>query len=242
MSRAALAVAACLAFGCADAAVEIRSYQTRLDVADDGAAQARAEVVLTGARAGRVRLPVGFTALSDLRLAPAPPGITIEAGKAGRQAFVDIVVPEGAGADLKLAFEFRVSGVMYQPKPEEGQKSTFPAGSRLLRHAFVNTQEAAIGQYRVTVTLPQADMVHAVREQLPRPGRKEFLPRVELARFDGRQGAQLQTANLRQGDRTSMELEIVAQRRAIGWLLALVPLAIGYLYAFRDTVQAPRAR
>ena len=77
MSRAALAVAACLAFGCADAAVEIRSYQTRLDVADDGAAQARAEVVLTGARAGRVRLPVGFAALSDLRLAPAPPGITI---------------------------------------------------------------------------------------------------------------------------------------------------------------------
>jgi hypothetical protein len=49
-------------------------------------------------------------------------------------------------------------------------------------------------------------------------------------------------SNLRQGDRTSMELEMVAERRSFIWLLLLLPLAVGYLFAFRDLVKsAPQA-
>jgi len=241
MSRTTIAAIACW-FVCGLAlAVEIKDYQTRLEVADDGSAQGSATINVTGAKAGRLRLPVGFAELSDVHIASAPPDVTIEPGKSGRQAFIDVTFPENATAETTLSLTYRVTGVLYVQKPEEGQKSAFPAGSRLLRHAFVNTQETPIGQYRMTVLLPNGHIVHAIREQLPRPGRKEFQPRVELDRFAGRQGAQLQFSGLRQGDRTSMEMEVVEEQRSIFWLLALLPLALGYLFAFRDTVKSQPA-
>jgi len=80
-------------------------------------------------------------------------------------------------------------------------------------------------------------MVEKIREQLPRTKRKEFTPRVELDRYDGRQGALLQLAGVKQGDRTSMELEVVGVRRSLGWLLVGLVLAIAYLVGFRDLVR-----
>jgi hypothetical protein len=79
LRRTVAAVACWLVCGVA-AAVEIKDYQTRLDVADDGAALASATVSITGAKAGRLRLPVGFAALGDVRIASAQPGVTIEPG------------------------------------------------------------------------------------------------------------------------------------------------------------------
>jgi len=222
-------------------AVEIRSYDTRVEVDRDGAARASASVELAGAVAGRLRIPVGFTKLVEFRSLDLPAGVAMKAGASEDASWVEIELPEGVPDSLKVGFSFRTNGILFIPKPEPGQKAALPEGSRLLRHRFVNTQEAPIGRYALKILLPQETIVHAIREQLPRPGRKEFLPRVELDRFDGRQGAQLQLSGLRQGDRASMELEVVAEQRSVFWLLALLPLALGYLFAFRDTVKPPLA-
>jgi hypothetical protein len=225
------------------AALEIGRYETRGEVGDDGHARATATLEVKGAAAGRLRIPVGFGTLGAFQPGEAPAGVALAPRSAGGATWIEAALPEGVPAAFRLAFSFRVEDLLVVPKPEEGQKPAFPAGSRILRHAFVNTQEAPIGRYQVTVLLPQASLVHAIREQSPKPRRKEFLPRVELDRFDGRQGAMLQHTGLRQGDRASMELEVVDARRSWMWLLVLVPLAIGYLYAFRDLVSpagAPR--
>lgn len=230
-----------LALACGAAqALEIRRYETRIDVDRDGAALATASVDLAGAVAGRFRLPVGFAKLADFRPGEAPPGVSLAAKGNADGAWVEVELPDGVPSETTLGFSFRANGVLFVPKPEAGQKATLPKGSRLLRHRFVNTQEAPIGRYAATVLFPPEVIAHRVNEQLPRPGRKEFAPRVELDRFDGRQGARLQLANLRQGDRTSMELEIVDERRSAVWLLLLVPLAAGYLFFFRDLVRPPR--
>jgi hypothetical protein len=232
-----------LALACASAlAFEIRSYETRIDVDSAGTARARASLALAGAAAGRLRVPVGFARIDDFRPGEAPAGVTMVSGNSADAAWVEVELPEGVPAELALGFSFRSDGVLFVPKPEPGQKATLPEGSRLLRHRFVNTQEAPIRRYAATVLFPDGAIAHNIREQLPRVGRKEFVPRVELERYEGRQGALLQMTNLRQGDRTSMELEIVAGRRSPVWLLLLLPLAAGYLYAFRDLVRrAPQA-
>ena len=231
--------AAFLAIGlaCASAgAVEIRRHETRIDVGPDGAASATTSLVLEGAAPGRLRVPLGGAKVEEPRLVEAPTGTTMAAGGDADAAWIEFGLPEGVPAAPKLAFTYRSAGMLFTPVPEPGQKATLPEGSRLLRHRFVNTQEARIGHYAVTVRFPEAAIAHRINEQLPRVGRKEFVPRVELDRFEGRQGARLQASGLRQGDRTSMELEIVGERRSLVWLLLLVPLAGWYLFAFRDLV------
>jgi hypothetical protein len=235
--RAVLALLA-LALSCAGAgAAEIRRYDTAVEIAQDGTARATANLTISGATAGRLRVPVGFPTLDDFQPRDGPPGVVMTPRQSPNGSSVDLVLPEGAPSELNIGFSFQVGGALFVPKPEEGQKSAFPIGSRLVRHGFVNTQEAVIGRYAVKVLLPEDSVVHRVREELPKPKRKEFLPRVELDRFEGRQGAILQLAGLRQGDRTSMELEVVESRRSFGWLFILLPVAVAYLYAFRDLVK-----
>lgn len=224
-------------FACAGAqAAEIRRYETRVDLDADGRAQATAQVELAGLAPGALRVPVGFARLEEFRAISASPGITLAPGGNGDGAWVDVRLEEGAPPAATLAFAFRSNGMLFVPRPEPGQKAKLPDGSRLVRHRFVNTQEAPIGRYALTVRLPESDRVHAIREQTPKPGRKEFAPRVELDRYEGRQGAMLQLASMRQGDRATMELEVVPARRSILWLLGLLPVAAGYLWFFRDLV------
>lgn len=227
----------CCTFGSANA-LEIKSYETRLDIAPDGSAQASAMVQLTDCEAGRFKLPTGFAGIENFTLQDGPAGIVVKLGASKEQSTVEIELPEKVPGDAKVAFTFQVPGVLFEPKPEEGQKSAFPAGTRLLRHAFVNTQATPISQYKLQVWLPNEVQVHAIREQLPKTKRKEFTPRVELDRLDGLQGARLQLSALKQGDRTSFELEVVNERRSYAWLVVGLVLIAGYLVSFRDLVKS----
>lgn len=242
--RLARCARACAALAMAGAgalagAVEVKTYDTRITLSPDGSAQVVVALDLAGATAGRLRVPVAFAALEGFGTQQAPAGTTIAPAAGKDAAAVDIDLPDGVAPEARLAFSFSVPGLLYVPRPEEGQKAAFPEGSRLFRHAFVNTQALPIGTYRARVRLPEGMLVHAIREQLPRAKRKEFTPRVELDRFEGRQGAQLQLAGLKQGERTSMELEVLSEKRSILWLLAGLLLAGGFLYGFRDLVKAP---
>ena len=82
-------------------------------------------------------------------------------------------------------------------------------------------------------------MAQAIREQLPRPKKSEVGPRVLLSKIDGRQAAILQFTAIRQGDDTSMLLEVVPVRKPLGWLLVGLVLSGLYLFKFRDIV-APK--
>jgi len=236
MNRTLATVVMWCACGSASA-LDIKAYHTRLDVAANGSAQASSIVQLTNCEAGRFKLPTGFAGIENFRIQDGPVGVVLKAVGSKEQSTVEIELPENVPGEVKIAFEFQVPDVLVEPKPEEGQKSAFPAGSRLLRHTFVNTQAIPISQYGVQVRLPKETLVHAIREQLPKSRRKEFTPRVELGRFDGQQGALLQLSGLKQGDRTSMELEVVEDGRSYGWLLVGLVLIAGYLVSFRDLVK-----
>jgi hypothetical protein len=232
-------VVACIAMGIAAqvSAASIKSYYTHLDVAPDGSAQAAVTVQLSSAEAGMLTLPVAVTPLDGFVSNELPPGVSLRPMTAKDQHSVVVTLPASVASDAKLGFTFNVPQLLVEPKPETGQKSTLPAGTRLLRHAFINTQNTPISMYRVEVRLPTHTQVHVVREQLPKAGRKEFVPRVELVGLRGNQGAVLQLANIKQGDRTSMELEVVDTQRTYLWLLVGLILGIGYLVAFRDLLK-----
>ena len=92
---------------------------------------------------------------------------------------------------------------------------------------FVNTGAVPIGVYELSVSLPEDRRVQKVVEQSPRPKRSEVLPRVRLDRFGEQQGATLQLAAMKQGDRTAMTLNVVPARPSYGWLLVgLLQLAV----------------
>lgn len=149
-------------------------------------------------------------------------------------------LPEGISSETRLQFSFSVRQAFFIPEPGPGEKSNLPKGSRLFRHAFVNTQEGTIGAYRFELLFPEGTMAQAIREQLPKPKKSETGPRVLLDKIGGRQAASLQLATLKQGDDTSMLLEIVPGRKSWGWLLLGLVLAGTYLVFFRDLVAPKR--
>jgi len=217
-------------------ATEIPSYQVRLTAAADGRAYGFATVQLKACKPGQMNLPLGFTTLEQLRVEAAPQGVRMERGPSNGQSLLHFFLPEGVPSEASLQFSFTVPGVFYVPEAGPGEKRTIPEASRLFRHTFVNTQEDSIGSYRFELLFPEGMMAQAIREQLPKPKKSEVGPRVLLAKLEGRQAAILQFSGLKQGDDTAMVLELVPNRKSLGWLLAGLVIAGLYLYHFRDIV------
>ncbi len=109
----------------------------------------------------------------------------------------------------------------------------------MLRHALVQTEPATIRRYRCEVMFPQTLRAHAIREALPKLGKKESEPRVRLGTVAGEAGARLQATSLRQGDVASMQLELVPRSRSPFWLIVGLLLSAAYLIKFRDLVFGP---
>jgi hypothetical protein len=100
----------------------------------------------------------------------------------------------------------------------------------------VNTQPTLIKDFSFLAALPEGSRFQAIREQLPKQKKSEAEPRVRLGGENGRQSALLKIASLKQGDATSMQLEIVPNSRSLLWLLVGLILSALYLVRFRDLV------
>ena len=217
-------------------ATDISSYTIRLMAAPDGSGQATATVLLSGAKAGTLTLPLGFAPVEKLQLESPLPGLKLEGIPRNGMTQLAFTLPADLPPKTTVSFSFRLKQVFQVVKLKPGEKSSLPASSRTFKHAFVNTQEAPIGTYRVEFLFPEGLMAQAIREQLPKPAKNEVGPRVLLGKVDGRQAATLQLDNLQQGDDTSMAVELVPTRRSLGWLIAGLLLAGLYLYRFQDLV------
>jgi len=197
-------------------------------------------LTLAGCTPGNLLLPLGFHAPEGLRLEESPAGVRLEMGPRDGMTSLHFLFPERMPPQATLRFSFTVKEVFQVLQHAPGEKSLLPKGSRLFRHAFVNTQEAPIGIYRLEFLFPEGLMAQAIREQLPKPKKSEVLPRVLLSKSAGLQAAVLQFSDLRQGDDTSMTLELVPHRRSLGWLLAGLLLGGLYLFKFRDLIAKKR--
>lgn len=216
---------------------EIQSYTVRLQAAHDGAGAGMATVSLTGCTPGTLAIPLAFSSPENVRLEESPAGVRLELGPRNGMTLLRLHLPEGMPTQASLRFSFTVKQVFQGVSRAPGEKSTLPAGSRIFRHAFVNTQEIPIGVYRLDFLFPEGFRAQAIREQLPKPKKSEVGPRVLLSKLEGRQAATLQFSGLHQGDDTSMALELVPSQRSFGWLVAGLLLAGLYLFYFRDLVQ-----
>lgn len=225
-----------LSLAAALGATDIASYRVRLDTAADGSGKGTAEVVLAQCAPGHINLPLGFTGITGLRLDDGPPRLRLEQGAASGQALLHLDLPEDIPAAATVRFSFGVPKAFVNIVPGPGEKSAFPAGSRLFRHALVATQEGVLGSYQFEVLFPEGTRAQAIREQLPKLGKTEAGPRVRLGKAGGRQNAVLQMTAMKQGDDTSMALELVPERKAWGWLVAGLALCAVYLFHFRDLV------
>lgn len=222
-------------------AVDVPTYTVRLQAAPDGSGQALATLALAGCAPGTFNLPLGFTAVQDLRLEEPSAGIRLEASERNGMTQLKVTLPQDIPAKANLRFSFRLKQVFQVPKLKPGEKSPLPASSRIFKHAFVNTQEYPIGAYRVEFLFPEGLMAQAIREALPKPAKNEVGPRVLLAKVERREAAILQFNKLQQGDDTSMAVELVPVRRSFGWLIAGLLLGGVYLVKFRDLVATRRA-
>jgi hypothetical protein len=217
-------------------ATDIKSYQVRLDAAANDSATGTAEVQLSDCSPGRLNLPMGFNSIDGLRVDEAPKGLRLEQGPTNGQVLLHLDLPAGIAGESVVRFSFRVPKAFVRIEPGPGEKSSFPDGSRLFRHALVATQEGVLGSYRFELLFPPGSRAQSIREQLPKLGKAEVGPRVRLGKIDGRQNAVLQMSALRQGDDTSMALELVPERNSLGWLAVGLLLSGLYLFYFRDLV------
>jgi hypothetical protein len=223
---------------CAGAdATTIDSYASRLDVAENGSARVTVTLQLGNCQPGRIRLPIAFAKLDAFQTGNVPDGVQLELAQGKDQSIVDIELPVSIKDAAKVSFSFSTPDVLGRPKLGPGEKSRLAADTQVLKYNFVNTQALAIGSYRVEARLPDEMRVQKIGEQLPKPKRSDVLPRVQLGKFDGHQGATLQFENVKQGDRTSMVLEVVGDGRSYGWLLAGLLISVAYLVGFRDLVK-----
>jgi hypothetical protein len=230
----AFALLACLP-GLASAA-EIREYTTRLDVDAAGAGRAECALVIAGGPAETVVVPMAHAAWTNFRLAETTDGLRVEPPKE-KAATLQVTLPSATNGASRLAFTFDVSKVFARAEdPAAGARLTMPRESRILRYAFVNSQDALIKDFRMLVVLPEGTRFQAIREQLPKQTKTEAEPRVRLGGEGGRQNALLRLADLDQGDDTSMQLEVVPSRRSPLWLALGVILSALYLFRFRDYV------
>ncbi len=217
-------------------AVDLPTYTVRLQAAPDGSGQGIATIALAGCTPGTFNLPLGFTAVQDLRVEEPASGIRLESSERNGMTQLKVTLPPDIPAKATLKVSFRLKQVFQIVKLKPGEKSTLPATSRTFKHAFVNTQEYLIGAYRVEFLFPDGLMAQAIREQLPKPAKNEVGPRVLLSKVDGHQAAILQFNKLQQGDDTSMIVELVPTRRSFGWLIAGLLLGGLYLFKFKDLV------
>lgn len=224
-------------------AVEIKTYQANLDVAAEGPSRARIELQLSDVKPGALLIPMApsLKPTGEIAVISAPVGTQTRVVTVGERPHLEAVFPEGSSAEIPLVVEFPVKSPLLTPKPRSSGKKILPDGSLLLDHNFVNTQPYSIGSYRLGVSLPPETRVHSVREELPKPKRSEIEPRVGLDGKDGRQGAVLQLSGMKQGDRTSMSLEVVPDHRSLTWLLVGLGLSIAYLVGFRSLVTKPKS-
>lgn len=222
----------------AQAAV-IDRYVTRLDIGPEGAAVAQLEVSVTSCQPGRLSLPVGFGGVDAPQVLAAPVGTSLKAVPGKDSSRIDIELPDGVADTCTLKLALPVAKALGRPELAEGQKAKVAADTQVYRHVFVNTGAVPIGIYELSVLLPDDRRVQKVVEQSPRPRRSEVLPRVRLERFGEQQGATLQLAAMKQGDRVAMTLNVVPTRPSYGWLLAGLVLAAAYLVGFRSLVRAP---
>ena len=237
MKRLLAAVACTLSCAIAHGAT-IASYVARIDVASEGLSAATVQLKIDDAIAGPLLIPVApaLKPAGAVTIVNAPPGTQVKIVTVAERPHLEVALPEGLTRSTALDVSFPVKNVLSEPKAKAQGRRSLPEGSVLLDHAFVNTQPVTIGSYRVQMLLPDATRVQEVREQLPKPKRTEIEPRVALNAVDGRQGALLQLADVRQGDRASMSLEVVPDRRSPMWLAVGLGLAIAYLIGFRDLV------
>jgi hypothetical protein len=217
-------------------ATDIQAYTIRLQAGSDETGKALGTLALASCTPGTLALPLGFSAIEDLRLEEPTAGVRLESSQRNGMTLLKFALPEDIPAKATLKFSFRLKQVFQIVKLKPGEKSTLPASSRSFKHAFVNTQEAVIGVYRVEFLFPDGLMAQAIREQLPKPAKSEVGPRVALSKLEGHQAAILQFNTLQQGDGTSMIVELVPTRRSFGWLLAGLLLGGIYLVKFKDLV------
>jgi hypothetical protein len=223
------------------AATRVESYAVQLHATPEGSGQGMVALSLTDCAPGLLVVPLGFSAPEDLRIEEAPTGVRLEPGPRNGMTSLHFHFPEGMPAKATLRFSFTVKQVFQVLQLAPGEKSTLPKGSRIFRHAFVNTQETPIGLYRLELLFPEGFMAQAIREQLPKPKKHEAGPRVLLSKTADHQAASLQFTDLRQGDDTSMALELVPTQRSVGWLLAGLLLGGIYLFKFKDLVAEGRS-
>lgn len=235
MRAAALALVLALAAPVCGA-VEITSYDVLLRTSIDGSATAFASVGLEKAVPGPIALPLGFAGATGVKLTEGPAGTLVSAEPLNGQSIVRVVLPDGVPSVVTVGFSFPVPDAFVRQKLGPGEKPTLPGGSRLLSHVFVNSQPVPIADYTARVVFPDGLRAHAIRESLPKLGKSEVGPRVQLGEIDSRPGATIHVDRLLQGESASMKLELVSASRSPGWLIVGALLSILYLIYFRDLV------
>lgn len=215
---------------------DIRTYRVHVVAPAEGAAAVTVTATFDSVGERGVAVPVGFPGVTDLTIVDAPAGTVAVPGPVNGQTTVRVTFPAPSAEPTSVTFRFTVPTVFVDTKPAPGERATLPDGSRLLRHAFVNTEALAIGEYRAEFVFPAGSRAHAVRESAPRLRKGEVGPRVRLADLQDGPGARLQVTRLRQGDSASMTVELIPQSRTWAFFAAGALLSVLYLIYFKDLV------
>lgn len=209
------------------AAPAIKQIDQQMTLARDGAATVTARIDLANLRAGAFDVPMAaWGDVQGFRATGGPEALRVTPNLRGLNPRLTLAVPDGGLAALALEVTFAL------PAPPPAAAGNY----RILAHRILNSSLVAIDRYRLTVTLPEGEVVHAVPEALPRPRPAEVTPRVQLGARDGRHQVAFNMTNMRFGDQASMRVEVQGSRRSIVPLLAGLGLSALFLFGFRSLI------
>lgn len=237
MTRVLVALCVCAWTAGSLYAADVTSYTVRLDGRAGDLVPVTLTVTYADATGTALVVPTGFATLHDVRCVSCPVGTMVATKPSGAATAVMLGLPPAAAATGELTVAFTTPSPFVATTPAPGERATLPAGTRILRHAFVNTEPVSIGSYRFEAIFETGYRAHAIREALPKLRKNEAGPRARLASVAGEPGVFLQVGRLRQGESTSLNVELVPQGHSWAWMIAGLLLSVLYLVFFRDLVK-----
>ncbi len=209
----------------------ISRYDLRVDTETSGTARLTLGLEFDRIEGDTALVPFPFAEVRDLVLVEGPAGAAIASAGTNGQTRVQVTLPRGAAAPVRI----RLTGSVSKALSESG-----PAG-RTVRLTLLNTEPEPIRDLRIAITFPEGLRGHAIREARPAPARTEPGPRAVLDAIDGRSGVRLQVESLPQGETAALRVDLARAEPSLAWLLAGLALGAAYLVSFRDLVR-PSAR
>jgi hypothetical protein len=209
----------------------IASYRETIDLATDGSAGVAIELMLANWAADRVDLPLNVGKPDNFAVTGDGVKAAASAARNGDVRVIRVQFEGKPAAAAKLRITFTAREFL------DWKKARSPRGIYGLSYTFTNTGTANVGQYRLTVRLPEGYEMNGVSSSTPRMTGEEVEPPYDFVTEDGRTVVNLRAKSVAPGRTATIAFGFVKRERNPLPVIAIGMLVVaGALWIKRDVL------